>query len=362
MLSALTGQSLQEISQAVDGLWARAGHENLSGGFDAFAIGGERNQRLDKAGYRAGVTTGNTIIHDTLSGSSESKAEKSSRFSTALNQAITNAEFLDKLINDIDLEIAEIDERIGVIDSRVTEIQARRSVILDERDIAIEDLAELEDQREEVVEEITELEGHLETATLAEERAIRDVMRATGTEQIERSQDALTTAREEAELATRAHLDGVATLDDLNAGISQLTGAIDLLDTELADLSTEEIALLEERGDLVSSREQLVVMRDQLSDPELRAAVERGDMSREDVLQTMPEELQAGILESLTQRFQSGWDGVSSAVSNKVSAGLEGIKSFFTSAHDGESPATIPVTPEGPKQTIPARELDQMTV
>jgi len=362
MLSPLLGHD-EEIRESVEDLWARAGvnTDKLSDHFDAiaaeepqdpeFAIEGQKAMRLDAAGLRAGVDGTQNIetaqrngTH--YSGNNDTRERKFREF----GQAMVTAASLDQMIASINWQIGEIDIRIEEIDTRLAEIAIER----EELQRRIEAQPELEliiNEQGITTQEALEV---LEAAERAEERALLEQERARTPDAIVAAAERVTLTRAEAEEARNIYLQEEATLEGYQQSLAELNDAIIRLD----ELSNEDLELMQERGDLIMDREQLIVLRDSLEDPAIRAAVERGDMTNQDVLNMMPEELQPGIMESLTTRFQQGWEYGLNVVSNAYDNAISGLSyaanavtNVFTRATQDtlETPDEPTAAPEEPE-------------
>ena len=321
MLSELIGNTPNEVQESVDALWSRLGvdHENLSDSFGEFAIEGQRAMRLDAAGLRAGVDGTQNIElaqrNGTHNGTDNDTKERKVR---EFSQAMVTATSLDRMIADINWQIGEIDARIEQIDARIEAIALEREAL--ERRI-LEDRPELERLRQEQEDIVDEALIDCDAAELAHQRAMEAVIRATSPDAIAAAEQTVILTREEAETARAVYLQERATLEGYEQGLAEIDAAIE----RLGVLSAEELALMQERGDLVMDREQLIVLRERLEDPAIRAAVERGEMTNQDVLDMMPEELQPSIMESLTTRFQQGWEYGLNIVSNAYDSAINGV-------------------------------------
>ncbi|MAZ76155.1 MAG: hypothetical protein CMH31_02515 [Micavibrio sp.] len=363
MLSPLLGHDRAAVEQSTNALWERAGVQQtqLTDHFDAivteepqdpeFAIEGQKAMRLDAAGLRAGVDGTQNIEtaqrHGThYSGNNDTRERKFREF----GQAMVTAASLDQMIADINWQIGEIDIRIEEIDTRLAEIAIER----EELQRRIEAQPELEliiNEQGITTQEALEV---LEAAERAEERALLEQERARTPDAIVAAAERVTLTRAEAEEARNIYLQEEATLEGYQQSLAELNDAIIRLD----ELSNEDLELMQERGDLIMDREQLIVLRDSLEDPAIRAAVERGDMTNQDVLNMMPEELQPGIMESLTTRFQQGWEYGLNVVSNAYDNAISGLSyaanavtNVFTRATQDtlETPDEPTAAPEEPE-------------
>lgn len=363
MLSPLLGHDRAAVEQSTNALWERAGVQQtqLTDHFDAivteepqdpeFAIEGQKAMRLDAAGLRAGVDGTQNIetaqrngTH--YSGNNDTRERKFREF----GQAMVTAASLDQMIADINWQIGEIDIRIEEIDTRLAEIAIER----EELQRRIEAQPELEliiNEQGITTQEALEV---LEAAERAEERALLEQERARTPDAIVAAAERVTLTRAEAEEARNIYLQEEATLEGYQQSLAELNDAIIRLD----ELSNEDLELMQERGDLIMDREQLIVLRDSLEDPAIRAAVERGDMTNQDVLNMMPEELQPGIMESLTTRFQQGWEYGLNVVSNAYDNAISGLSyaanavtNVFTRATQDalETPDEPTAAPEEPE-------------
>ncbi|MEM9469155.1 MAG: hypothetical protein AAF988_03245 [Pseudomonadota bacterium] len=328
MLGIVAGDSSQAVRESVNALWDRLGvdSENLASNFGS-ASGGEFNFNLDQAVLRKE----NSGLYQTRAGSvassiehrqeeSQSPDNKASRFANSMHQTIATTDWLNKIVADINDQIDVIDVSIRQIDTRLEHIAVEKSDIVVDREQAVNEAETLETAIEEIV-----------TTETAVERAQLDVMRADSADAVIAATERLQLTREEATAARDLYLGETATLEDLQNGLAELNAAIARFDLDLSELDAEELALLMERGDLVMDREQLIAMRDSLNDPEIRAQIEAGTLTRQDVLEmTMPAELQPSIMENLVTRFETGLDQVGNAVNGTV----QSIRNVFARARD----------------------------
>lgn len=357
MLSPLLGHDSTIVAQSVDALWERLGFddEQLSKGFNAFAVDdGEALQRIRKAGFHNSNSGTQYAQSATGAGKAEADNNKSLQNARVLNQAIATSESISVMIEAINQEISEIDARIETIDARTEEIAAQRQKITEQygsRNEIIEEQAELARQIEEQELAVEQALIDYDEADLAHQRALIEQERARTPDAMAAAAERVDLTREEAEAARDIYLNETATLDGYERHLAELNGAIQQLDS----LSVEDLALLEERGDLVMDRQQLITLRERLEDPAISAAIDRGDLTHQDLLDMMPEELQPGIMDSLTTRFQEGWDYGLDIVSNAYDSAVNGLTSMtnsLTSTISGvfarATGAEKPETPEEP--------------
>lgn len=307
----------------------------------AFSFEGEANKRLAQEG--TGILNGiKNAREGTYGGGTYDNDSQKQRFSRALSDVEITNNIINNLIAEIDVGIASITSQINSIEEQLAQTALRREEILRERLETEQSHAELLEDREELEDTIDGAQLDSEAAELAHQQAMMAMIRADNPDAIVAAEQRVDLTREEAEAAAHRLLEQRVELEELDTEISRLDSIIQRLDANLSTLSEEELTLLEEHSDLVSDREQLIVMRDRLDDPEFRAAVERGEITREDVLERMPEELQTSVFENIVDRFQNTVGYATDAISSVGNS----IKNFFTRAHDGEVEQLAPETPE----------------
>lgn len=361
MLSELLGHDRKTVAQSVAALWERLGidDEQLTKGFNAFAIDDTANnealQRLRKTGFSS-ATAGTQYASNAVGASkAETANDKSLQNARAFSQAVVTAESLDQMIANINWQIDQIDERIDVIDARLEAATTERDEITHEFGTHEDILT----AREETIENIENQQTIVDQALvdcnetqLAHERALMEQARARTPDAMAAAAERVTLTHAEAEAARTIYLKETATIEGFERSLAELDAAIE----RLGELSTEELALMEERGDLVMDRQQLIVLRERLQDPELRAAVERGEMTHQDILDMVPEELQSGIMDSLTARFQAGWEYGLDVVSDAYDSAVNGLSSMTESLTSTMSAvfsrATGSTTPESAEPDV----------
>ncbi len=230
-----------------------------------------------------------------------------------LLRQIATTSFLDEMLDKINKELGVVRTEISAIEKRQSEIALRRNELQG-------NVADLERQREEQInlrrdqaERVTDAESALSdaekehrAAVLNQDRVRMEIMRARDPERIriltERAEAAGIQVRETKEVVAQRMQDLVSqksTLEGMDTFIAKLDKGLAKTKEEIASLDAEDEANKEKLTILREREQTLLESKRILEDPELRAKVERGEMTCDDVIKTLPETMQERIMSKI---------------------------------------------------------------